>query len=385
MSTLRRVSVTVFLSLLLLLMAVYSNGILAPAAGSPIQHTVAASSLDSTSQQTRASQETTSPANLMTAVRTVAEKVKPAVVQITSQQIGLDMFNQPIPQTGVGSGVIYDADGYILTNNHVVEGSEQLTVALPDGRTFDGRVVGADPRTDLAVVKIDGQNLPVAELGDSGQLHAGDWVVAIGNALGLPGGPTVTAGVVSALGRTIQEPGSQGSGNGPFLYDLIQTDAAINPGNSGGPLVNLDGQVVGINTLAAGVAEAGVQAQGIGFAIAIDSAKPVAQQLRTTGHASHPYLGIQYTALTPAIASRLGISDGPGIIIAQVAPGSPASRAGLQRLDVIKAVDGQDIEDESTLGRVLNNHNPGEQVNLQVIRDGQAIQLSVTLAEESAG
>ena len=201
------------------------------------------------------------------AVRQVAEQVKPAVVQITSSQQGFNSFNQAVPQqTGVGSGVIYDAsggNGYVLTNNHVIAGADKLTVALPDGRTFDGQVVGADPETDLAVVKITGNNLPVVPLGDSSKLQAGDWVVAIGNALALPGGPTVTAGVVSALGRTIQEPTDPATGApGPFLYDLIQTDAAINPGNSGGPLVNLNGEVVGINTLVAGHGRAGSAGTG---------------------------------------------------------------------------------------------------------------------------
>jgi S1-C subfamily serine protease len=161
--------------------------------------------------------------------------------------------------------VIYDNQGHILTNNHVVEGAQQLLVSLPDKRSFPARLVGVDPQTDLAVVQIRGDNLPVAQLGDSNQLQVGDWVVAIGNALALPGGPTVTQGVVSALGRTVQEPGSSSGGQpggtqrqsavGPFLFDVVQTDAPINPGNSGGPLVNLQGQIIGINTLVAGPVE----------------------------------------------------------------------------------------------------------------------------------
>ena len=316
-----------------------------------------------------------------TAIRRVAEQVKPAIVQITSRQLALDIFNQPIPQTGVGSGVIYDRGGYILTNNHVVANADRLTVALPDGRSFDGKLVGADPDTDLAVLQIQGSNLPVAELGDSSQLAVGDWVVAIGNALALPGGPTVTVGVVSALGRTVQEPGDQSGTAGPFLYDLIQTDAAINPGNSGGALVNLMGQVVGINTLVAGMAEPGVQAQGIGFAIAINTAKPIAQQLVATGRVAHPFLGIEYTLLTPAIASRLGIQDGQGLVIVRVVAGSPADRAGLKRLDVIRGIDGQPITSESTLGRVLSTHKPGDVVTLSVRRGGQTMDVRVTLGE----
>jgi S1-C subfamily serine protease len=201
-----------------------------------------------------------------TAIREVAQKVKPAVVQITNEQTQVDMFTQQpftVP-AGVGSGVIYDSQGHILTNDHVVAGAQTLLVSLPDGRSFQAKLIGADPLTDLAVLQISGSNLPVAEIGDSSQLQVGDWVVAIGNALALPGGPTVSAGVVSALGRTVQEPGSNSTGNGPFLFDVIQTDAPINPGNSGGPLVNLAGQVIGLNTLVAGQAEPGCRPRGSG-------------------------------------------------------------------------------------------------------------------------
>ena len=319
-----------------------------------------------------------------TAIRQVADAVRPAVVQITSSQQALDVFSQSMTQqTGVGSGVIYDDQGHILTNNHVVEGADKLTVSLPDGRSFDGKVVGTDPDTDLAVVQIQGTNLPVAQLGDSSQLQVGDWVVAIGNALALPGGPTVTAGVVSALNRTVQEPPSQTTGQaGPFLYDVIQTDASINPGNSGGALVNLQGQVVGINSLIAGTAEPGVQAQGIGFAIGMNTVKPIAQQLVTTGKASHPFIGISYSALTPSIARRLGVPRGPGIVVAQVLPGSPAATAGLKAGDVIQSIDGQKITDESTLGQVLFTHKVGDMVTLEVQRGSQTLRVQVTLEEK---
>ena len=323
-----------------------------------------------------------------TVITQVANQVKPAVVQITTSQLSLGSFSQPSQQvTGVGSGVIYDKAGYILTNAHVVAGASQLTVALPDGRTFDGKLVGTDTQTDLAVVQIQGNNLPVAQLGDSGKLQVGDWVVAIGNALGLPGGPTVTQGVVSALGRTVQEPQNQQTGAaGPFLYDLIQTDAAINPGNSGGPLVNLQGQVVGIDTLAAGMAEPGVQAQGIGFAISVNSAMPIAQQLVAQGHVIHPYLGIGYTALTPSMARQLGIPSGTkGDVIIQVVPGSPAAQAGLKSGDVITKVDQTEITDEATLGQVINSHKPGDTVTLTIQRGNQTMEVKVTLGERPSG
>jgi serine protease Do len=317
--------------------------------------------------------------DLLIAVREVNELVRPAVVQITTE-IEFDFPHPDVPQTGVGSGVIYDVRdgvGYILTNEHVVQGANGVTVSLPgpDRRTFEGRVVGGDPRTDLAVVEIEGDNLPVAELGSSEQLEVGEWVVAIGNALGLPGGPTVTAGVVSALNRTVQSPA------GPYLFDLIQTDAAINPGNSGGPLVNLQGQVIGINTLVAG-RSGGVPTQGIGFAISVDSAGPIAQQIVETGRVIHPFIGVRYTGLTPPLAARLEIDHVEnGLVIIEVEPGTPAAEAGLRDLDIITAVNGRQIETEAALARTLTQHDPGDIITLTVLRDGQRIEVSVTLGE----
>ena len=315
------------------------------------------------------------------AVRQVAEKVRPAVVQVTNQQTQVDQFNQPFTvPAGVGSGVIYDSQGHILTNDHVIEGAENLLVSLPDGRSFKAKLIGQDPQTDLAVLQINGGNLPVAEIGDSSQLQVGDWVVAIGNALALPGGPTVTAGVVSALDRTVQEPGGP-TGSGPFLFDVIQTSAPINPGNSGGALVNLAGQVIGINTLVAGQAEPGVQAQGIGFAIATAAAKPIADQLVATGKVVHPYLGIRYLPLNPAIAARAGIQETEGIIIAEVSAGSPAEKAGLQSMDVVVAVNDTSLKSESDLARIVNQHKPGDQLTLSVRRGSQKMDVQLTLAE----
>ncbi|HEX9013389.1 MAG TPA: trypsin-like peptidase domain-containing protein, partial [Anaerolineaceae bacterium] len=322
------------------------------------------------------------------AVRQVAGRVKPAVVQITNEQVQLGQFNQPFTTpAGVGSGVIYDQQGHILTNNHVVTGAQRLLVSLPDGRSFQGKLIGTDPQTDLAVIQISGSNLPVAQLGDSRQLQVGDWVVAIGNALALPGGPTVSVGVVSALGRTIQEPSSSSSSSsgGPLLYDLIQTDAPINPGNSGGALVNLAGQVIGINTLVAGQAEPGVQAQGIGFAISVTTARPVADQLVAKGHVDHPYVGINYQPLNPAIAAQLGISQTQGVILAQIVPGSPAEKAGMQPNDVITAVDGKKLVNDSDLGLFLNSHRPGDKVSFTVERSGQTLNVQVTLGTMPAG
>jgi len=311
-------------------------------------------------------------------VTQVAQLDRPAVVQITNQQvpttrIGRGSSNSSAPvDAGVGSGVIYDKSGYILTNYHVIDGAVALVVTLPDGRTFDGTVVGKDMQTDLAVVKIDpkGADLPVAVLGDSTQLKVGDGVVAIGNALALPGGPTVTAGVVSALGRSVTEPGTSTGltqSSGPQLYDLVQTDAAINPGNSGGPLLDMSGKVIGINTLVAGQAEAGVQAQGIGFAISINQAHQLADQLVANGKVDHAFLGISFQPLSPAQAKQLSLDTTQrGAVLMQVQSGSPAAQAGLKNGDIVIAIDGTKITGESTLGEIISQHKPGDKVKLDV-------------------
>jgi S1-C subfamily serine protease len=285
-----------------------------------------------------------------------------------------------VPQ-GAGTGFIYDPAGYIVTNNHVVEGAQKLKVVLPppDGRAFDAQLVGTDPLTDLAVLKIEATNLPVVALGSSGALQVGQWVVAIGNALALEGGPTVTAGVVSALGRDADEPGSQPGQAGPTLYDLIQTDAAINPGNSGGPLVNLQGEVVGVNTLGA------TSAQNIGFAIAIDTARPIVDQLRQNGRVVRGYLGVGLRTVTPAIAAAAGLSRGDGVVVVEVAPGSPAAQAGLQQGDVIYAIGDVPVRSQRDLQRALTNRfKPGDTVTLKVNRNGSEQTVSVTLGERPA-
>ena len=366
------------------------------AAAPPVSPSPAAAASPSPAAAARPASAPT--AELTTAIRQVAQRVKPAVVQITNQQqVQPEQFNQPFTvPAGVGSGVIYDAQGHILTNNHVIEGAQSLLISLPDGRSFPGKLVGADPQTDLAVVQISGDSLPVAELGDSHELQVGDWVVAIGNALALPGGPTVTEGVVSALDRTVQEPGGQGPGGpgpggarpgaqastaGPFLFDVIQTDAPINPGNSGGPLVNLQSQVVGISTLVAGQAEPGVAAQGIGFAIAISTAKPIADQLVASGHVAHAFIGIRYVPLNPAVASQLGTTAKNGAAVADVVSNSPAAQAGLRARDVITAIDGQPLQTESSLAQAISAHKPGDTVTLTVQRGSQQLSLQVKLAE----
>ncbi len=305
----------------------------------------------------------------------VAKRDRAGVVQITSEQETLLNLRSVVVPSGVGTGVLLDQQGDILTNDHVIAGAKKLAVQLADGRSLSARVVGADPRTDLAVVKVDAQNLTPLDLGDSGALAVGQIVVAIGNALALEGGPTVTHGVISALGRAVQEPGSQSQGSvagapGPFLFDVIQTDAPINPGNSGGPLIDLGGRVIGINTLVAGQAEPGVQARGIGFAIAINTARRIAQQLMSTGHVDHAYVGVTSQQNNPSLASRLGLPSDHGVIVVSVVPGSPAEKAGLKRGDLITAVDGQALKTESSLPQILDAKRPGDTVTLTVLRSG---------------
>ncbi len=275
--------------------------------------------------------------------------------------------------------MIYDNQGHIITNNHVVTGAQRLLVSLPDGRSFPAKLIGADPQTDLAVVQVSANNLPVAKLGESNALQVGDWVVAIGNALALPGGPTVSTGVVSALGRSVQEPPDQNGNQGPYLFDLIQTDAPINPGNSGGALCNLAGEVIGINTLVAGQAEPGVQAQGIGFAISITTAKPIADEIVSTGHVTHSFLGVQYQPLNPGIAAQLGINQTQGALVGNVVSGSPAEKAGIQADDVITAIDNQPLKEESDLAKFLSSHKPGDTVTLTILRGNQTANVKVTL------
>lgn len=316
----------------------------------------------------------------------VAATVRPGVVQITNEQLTLDQLNQGtlVPQ-GVGSGIIFDAAGHILTNNHVVAGAKELQVSLPDGRTFPATLVGRDPRSDLAVIQVQGTNLPVIPLGDSAKLVVGQWVVAIGNALALEGGPTVTAGVVSALGRTVQEPGdATTNAPGPFLFDAIQTDAPINPGNSGGPLVNLQGEVIGINTLGVVQAEPGVPAQSVGFAIAIDTAKPIADEIVKSGHVTYAYLGVSVYPNSPAIAVRFNLPNQPGMIVTDLDPAGPAAHAGVKADDVIVSADSHKLSDPSELYRVLQAHKPGDKISISVARGSQSQTMSVTLGTAPA-
>lgn len=352
--------------------------------GSPIIATPEGGATATVAAAPRSVQVVPQPGTGAGVIADVAAATRPGVVEVTNEQL---TFNQlrgqmPVPR-GIGSGFIIDQEGHILTNNHVVAGAQRILVSLPDGRSFPATLIGRDPRSDLAVIQIQGSNLPVIPLGDSSKLVIGQWVVAIGNALGLEGGPTVTAGVISALGRTVQEPQSQ-TGLAPFLFDVIQISAPINPGNSGGPLVNLDGQVVGINTLAIIQAEQGVPAQAVNFAIAINTAKPIADELIRTGQVTYAYLGVSVFPNDPALASRFNLPNKPGMIVTDLDANGPAAKAGLRAGDVITEVDGHALKDPSELFRVLAAHKPGDTIRITVARGNQTLQFTVTLGTAPA-
>ncbi|MBI2866129.1 MAG: trypsin-like peptidase domain-containing protein [Chloroflexi bacterium] len=303
----------------------------------------------------------------------IVERVKPAVVSIQVEGVQFNIFLQPVPLEGAGSGFIFDSQGYILTNNHVIEGATSIQVSLPDGRTFAARTIGRDPNQDLAVLKIEGQDLPALPLGDSSSLRVGDWVIALGNALGLEGGPTVTVGVVGALDRSIQEPG------GAVLSSLVQTDAAINPGNSGGPLVNLRGEVVGINT--AIELEERIRPIGIGFAIASNTAQEAAQRLMSQAQPPQPFLGVDMLTVTPAIAARFGLATQQGVLISLVLPGTGASQAGLRAGDVILRFARQDVTNREQVVGLIQAHQVGDLVEIVVLRGTRQLTVSVTLGQ----
>ena len=322
-------------------------------------------------------------------IASVVERVAPTVVRIDTETVekvvspfsgdGLDglfgfMFGKGFEGgtrivPGTGSGFIVSADGYVVTNYHVIKGAKTIKVTLTDGREFNATVVGGDEQSDVAVLKIDATGLPFAKLGNSSGLKAGQWVIAIGNPYGFD--HTVTAGIVSATGRSLR------SGNGTTLAtgDLIQTDAAINSGNSGGPLLDLAGNVVGINTAII------PYAQGMGFAIAIDSVKTTLQDLITYGKINKPWLGIWYQELNEELASSLKLADAEGVIVTDVLSNSPAQKAGLKRGDVIKEINGKKLSADVSLAEEVSKMKIGDKVTLFVARGEQKLYVPVTLGE----
>jgi serine protease Do len=327
---------------------------------------------------------------LSSAFRAVAEALRPSVVSISTRTVEVvqsgaprgvppefrDLFRQgPLEreQEGMGSGVIVRPDGYILTNNHVVADADELTVKLFDGRTVTGKIVGTDPPTDLAVVKIDVPGLRAAALGDSDGIRVGDWVLAIGSPFGLD--QTVTAGIISGKNR-VQSIINDGNG----FEDFLQTDAAINPGNSGGPLVNLRGELVGINT--AIVSRSGSSA-GIGFAIPVSLAQPVLQSIIETGEVHRGFLGAQVVDVTAAEVEGFGLKVDKGALIRVVLEGQPAAEAGLQPGDVVVTLDGRPCSGGTQLRNYVASRRPGTAVMMDVNRGGKMVQVQVKLRERT--
>lgn len=312
--------------------------------------------------------------------RTVSRRNDPMMEDPFFRRFFGDSFPQQSPTEqlrGLGSGFILDKSGVILTNAHVVDQADKVTVRLKDGRTFEGKVKGIDEVTDLAVVKINaGKDLPVAPLGSSSNVQVGDWAIAVGNPLGFDN--TVTLGIVSTLKRSSAQVGISDK-----RLDFIQTDAAINPGNSGGPLLNGLGEVIGINTAIR------ADAMGIGFAIPIDKAKAIATQLQRDGKVAHPYLGVQMVTLTPELAkqnnndpnSMFEIPEVKGVLVMRVVPNSPAATAGIRRGDVIVQIDNKPITSAEQLQRVVEDSNLGQVLQVKVQRGNQTQMLSVRTAE----
>ncbi len=325
----------------------------------------------------------------------LAEKVKPAVVNISTTSIVTvpgnpfrqffgneqegplgDFFHnffgnvpdRKMKQQSLGSGFIVDKNGYILTNNHVVENAQEIRVKLTDGREFTAKVIGRDTRTDLALIKITSifENLPVLTIGDSDSIRVGDWVLAVGNPFGL--GQTVTQGIISATGRVI--------GSGPY-DDFLQTDAPINPGNSGGPLVNLKGEVIGINTA---IVSGG---QGLGFAIPGNMAKSVMKQLRETGKVVRGWLGVTIQSVTPDLAKSFGLKEAGGALVSDVTPGGPADKGGIRGGDIILSFDGKNVKSSNDLPIMVANTPVGKSVSVKVLRGGKEMDLTVKMEELS--
>jgi len=300
-----------------------------------------------------------------------SEKVAPAVVNIRIVQFSYDSFFRVVPRQGQGSGVIFSKEGYILTNEHVIHEAEEIKVVLPDGREFEGELIGSDPSVDLAVVKIKAKGLPLAKLGTSDELRPGEFCIAIGNPFGLQN--TLTFGVISATGRSI------GPAPGKLLENLIQTQAPINPGNSGGPLIDLEGEVIGINTAII------PYGQGIGFAIPINTAKEIIDELIEHGRVIRPWLGVSTLCVTPQVKERFNLSVDSGCYIINVAPKSPAEKGGIKEEDVIVKVNDQDVKTIEDLQRAIKTKKIGEEITLLIFREDKYERVKIKLEERPTG
>jgi serine protease Do len=313
--------------------------------------------------------------NIETAITQSVKKVGPAVVTVVGTIPGqMTFFGLTGDQTVSGTGFFITDQGYILTNNHVVEGTQKVNIVLSDGTQESATIVGTDQYSDIAVLKTDGKVPAVVALGNSDKLDPGESVIAIGSPLG-DFKNTVTVGVVSATGRSID------SGKGYTIDNLIQTDAAINHGNSGGPLVDLAGEVIGINTLIVRDTGSGDVAEGLGFAIPVNTAQAVAQQIIQQGYFARPYMGISFQPISPDIADRYNLPTKWGAYVTQVDAGSPAAQAGLQQNDIITQVGNITLDDTHSYINALFTYKPGDTIPLIVMRNGSETQLQVTLGE----
>jgi serine protease Do len=290
-------------------------------------------------------------------VTQAVETLSESIVGVSSMRLERRIFGI-VPLEGQGSGIILDKKGLVVTNNHVIDGANQVHVSLKDGRTFTGEVVGSDEATDVAVIRVDADDLPAASLGDSEALKVGQFVLAIGNALALPGGPTVSMGVLSAKGRPL--PGSD------FIFEgLLQTDAAVNPGNSGGPLADLDGRIIGITTMMI------PYAQGMGFAIPINTVKKIAQEILENGRVSRRWIGISGIDVTPQLARRYELRSESGFLVAEVEPRSPAESAGIRNGDVVIGANGDEVKRTKDLLLAISRVGAGGSVRLDIDRMGR--------------
>lgn len=305
-------------------------------------------------------------------IQEILAKVQPAVVAIRTRSLELSELFRPLPAQGAGTGFVISPDGVIVTNNHVVANAQSIEVVFGNEAAKPARVLGRDRFSDLAVLKVEASGLTTAPLGDSDKLRVGDDVVAIGNALALKGGPSVTRGIVSATNRTIE------AENGLRLENVIQTDAAINRGNSGGPLVNSDGEVVGINTAVAG------DAQNIGFSISITQAQPIIEELRTGTAQSRPFLGVQMFDVNAAMAAQLDLDVEEGALVADVTPGSGAEVGGIRPGDVIVEIDGEKMSEAGDVSKAVDSHKPGDEIEVTVVRGDDRQTITVTLGERRA-
>jgi serine protease Do len=301
----------------------------------------------------------------------VVALVKPSVVAINTEVVLYDFFNRPYTEEGAGSGWIIDTSGIVVTNYHVIEGAQSVTVTTDDGHSYsaDINAIASDPLNDVAIIKIDAQNLPTVKIGNSSAMRVGDWVIAIGNALGQ--GIRATEGIVSRQDVSLQVD------QGQTLYDLIETSAAINPGNSGGPLVNLSGEVIGITN--AKIAQVGIE--GMGYAIAIDTASPIIQELVNKGYVTRPWLGVGLYTVDELAIQQLDLSVDKGVLLTEVVEGSPADQAGLKQWDVIVSIGGQEVTTVEEFTKTLHTSTIGQPLEIKYWRGDNEYTTTVVLIE----